>query len=102
MEDLLEQANEIQETLGRSYGLPDDVDEEDLAAGMEGSDIVGVVQAQVLNTLLLLFPTELDALGDEFLEEDEEVPSYLQEDAPEMPSASIQDPNFAVSVSRGS
>ncbi|ORX58031.1 hypothetical protein DM01DRAFT_317149 [Hesseltinella vesiculosa] len=33
MEDLLAQANEVQETLGRSYDLPDDVDEEDLAAG---------------------------------------------------------------------
>ncbi|KAI8799220.1 Snf7 family [Cladochytrium replicatum] len=53
MEDLLEQANEVQEAIGRTYGLPDDVDEEDLAA-------------------------ELDALGDELLEE-EETPSYLQD-----------------------
>ncbi|KAI8381512.1 Snf7 family [Radiomyces spectabilis] len=36
MEDLLEQANEVQETLGRSYNLPDDVDEEDLEAGIPG------------------------------------------------------------------
>ncbi|KAJ3041070.1 hypothetical protein HDV00_009970 [Rhizophlyctis rosea] len=54
MEDLMEQANDIQETLGRSYGLPDDIDEDDLEA-------------------------ELDALGDELLLEDEETPSYLQE-----------------------
>lgn len=33
MEQLMEQANEIQETIGRSYGLPDDVDEDDLEAG---------------------------------------------------------------------
>ena len=33
MEDLIEQANEIQESLGRSYGVPDEVDEEDLQAG---------------------------------------------------------------------
>ena len=33
MEDLLEQANEIQETLGRSYAVPDEVDEADLQAG---------------------------------------------------------------------
>lgn len=33
MEDLLEDANEIQEVLGRSYGCPD-VDEEDLEAGI--------------------------------------------------------------------
>ena len=33
MEDMLEQTNEIMETLGRPYGLPDDVDEDDLEAG---------------------------------------------------------------------
>jgi len=49
MADLLEQANEIQETLGRSYAVPDEIDEADLEA-------------------------ELDALA---LEEEEEGPSYL-------------------------
>ncbi|PSS35428.1 hypothetical protein PHLCEN_2v1583 [Hermanssonia centrifuga] len=49
MEDLLEQANEIQETLGRSYAVPDEIDEADLEA-------------------------ELDALQ---LEEEEEGASYL-------------------------
>ena len=34
MEELLEQANEIQETLGRSYAIPDELDEADLEAGM--------------------------------------------------------------------
>lgn len=33
MEDLIEQANEIQESLGRSYGIPDELDEADLEAG---------------------------------------------------------------------
>ena len=33
MEDMLEQANEVMETMGRSYGLPEDVDEDDLEAG---------------------------------------------------------------------
>ncbi|KAF9058007.1 vacuolar protein sorting-associated protein 60 [Panaeolus papilionaceus] len=51
MEDLLEQANEIQEMLGRSYEVPDEIDEADLEA-------------------------ELDALA---LEEEEEGPSYLQD-----------------------
>ncbi|KAJ3500955.1 hypothetical protein NLJ89_g9560 [Agrocybe chaxingu] len=50
MEDLLEQANEIQETLGRSYAVPDEIDEADLEA-------------------------ELDALALE--PEEEEGPSYL-------------------------
>jgi len=49
MEDLLEQANEIQESLGRSYAVPDELDEADLEA-------------------------ELDALQ---LDEEEEGPSYL-------------------------
>lgn len=34
MEDLLEQANDIQETMARSYGLPDGIDEDDLEAGI--------------------------------------------------------------------
>jgi len=51
MEDMIEQANEIQESLGRSYGVPDEIDETELEA-------------------------ELDALGG--LEEDE-TPSYLQD-----------------------
>jgi len=37
MEDLLEQANEIQETLGRSYAVPDEIDEADLEAGASAS-----------------------------------------------------------------
>jgi charged multivesicular body protein 5 len=36
MEDLLAQAGEVQETLGRSYNLPDDIDEDDLEAGKKG------------------------------------------------------------------
>ncbi|ORE11594.1 hypothetical protein BCV72DRAFT_300885 [Rhizopus microsporus var. microsporus] len=54
MEDLMEAANEVQESLARSYNLPDDVDVDDLEA-------------------------ELDALGDELEFEEEDVPSYLQE-----------------------
>ncbi|KAK2466077.1 hypothetical protein APHAL10511_001719 [Amanita phalloides] len=49
MEDMLEQANEIQESLARSYAVPDELDEADLEA-------------------------ELDALA---LEEEEEGTSYL-------------------------
>ncbi|KZP07750.1 hypothetical protein FIBSPDRAFT_875189 [Athelia psychrophila] len=51
MEDLIEQANEIQESLGRSYAVPDEIDEADLEA-------------------------ELDALQ---FEEEEEGPSYLSD-----------------------
>ncbi|PKK78466.1 hypothetical protein RhiirC2_652139 [Rhizophagus irregularis] len=63
MEDLLEQANDIQESLGRTYGVPEDIDEDDLEA-------------------------ELDALGDELNFEEEEEPSYLQE-TPELPNIGL-------------
>lgn len=33
MMDLMDVSNEIQETLGRSYSVPDDIDEEDLMGG---------------------------------------------------------------------
>ncbi|KAF8308259.1 hypothetical protein DL93DRAFT_2220240 [Clavulina sp. PMI_390] len=35
MQDLLEQANEVQEALGRSYAVPDEIDEEELQAGKQ-------------------------------------------------------------------
>jgi len=35
MAELLEQANEIQETVGRSYAVPDEIDEADLEAELE-------------------------------------------------------------------
>jgi len=38
MEDLLEDSNEIQEIMGRSYGVPEELDEADLQAG-EGSTV---------------------------------------------------------------
>ncbi|KAF9998564.1 hypothetical protein BGZ80_009252 [Entomortierella chlamydospora] len=65
MEEIMEQANEIQETLGRSYGVPDDVDEDELEA-------------------------ELDALGDELYEEEE--PSYLEDEALDLPAAETAEP----------
>ena len=43
MEDLLEQANEIQETLGRSYAVPDEIDEADLQAGGYSCYIMSVL-----------------------------------------------------------
>jgi charged multivesicular body protein 5 len=66
MEDMLELAGEVQETLGRAYGLPDDVDEDDLEA-------------------------ELDALGDDFLADSEDT-SYLDAvSAPDPPTGVPQD-----------
>ena len=34
MADMLDIANEIQDSLGRTYGMPDDIDEADLDAGL--------------------------------------------------------------------
>ncbi|KAF5393147.1 hypothetical protein D9757_001325 [Collybiopsis confluens] len=69
MEDLLERTNEIQETLGRSYAVPDELDEADLEA-------------------------ELDALQFEVEEEDasyltdlNKVPDFIDEPPVEVPEA---------------
>ena len=40
MEDMMEVANDVQETLGRQYGLPEDVDEDDLEAGIAHANIL--------------------------------------------------------------
>jgi charged multivesicular body protein 5 len=61
MEDLMEQAAEVQESMSRTYGVPDELDETDLEA-------------------------ELDALGEEWdAEEESGIPSYLREEATELP-----------------
>ncbi|ORY02022.1 charged multivesicular body protein 5-like protein [Basidiobolus meristosporus CBS 931.73] len=77
MADLLEQANDVQEALSRTYGLPEDIDEVDLEA-------------------------ELEALGDELLFEEEETPSYLQDNTalPEFPETpGLREPNKRQDVS---
>merc|ERR1712045_504717 len=63
MTDMLEDANEVQEVLGRSYGMPE-IDEDDLEA-------------------------ELDALGDDFALDDDT--SYL-DDAMKAPDAPEKEP----------
>uniref|UniRef100_A0A166C3K1 Charged multivesicular body protein 5 n=1 Tax=Daucus carota subsp. sativus TaxID=79200 RepID=A0A166C3K1_DAUCS len=69
MMDLMDVSNEIQESLGRSYSVPDDIDEEELMGGK-------------LFVELLLIISELDYLeADMGLEtESDSVPSYLQPD----------------------
>ncbi len=39
MMDLVDYSSEIQETLGRSYNVPDDLDEEELMGGESSSSI---------------------------------------------------------------
>lgn len=40
MEDMMETANEVQDVLGRQYGLPEDVDEDDLEAGKNSRNLL--------------------------------------------------------------
>ena len=68
MEDLLEQANEIQDALGRSYAVPDEIDEADLQAG--------ACPALCPTHYPLTRCAELDALE---LDVEEEGPSYLSD-----------------------
>lgn len=53
MEDLLEQANEIQESLGRSYAVPDELDEADLEAGKSKTFITTILSAESLQNSML-------------------------------------------------
>lgn len=63
----MEQANEIQESLGRSYAVPDEIDEADLEAGM-------YLPLHNIRALLTRTSSELDALQ---FDEEEEGTSYL-------------------------
>merc|ERR550514_2680391 len=63
LSDMMEDAQEIQEIMGQSYGVPDDFDEDDMMA-------------------------ELDMLEDEIIQEDllggaPDVPSYVKASEPE-------------------
>lgn len=102
----MEQANDVQEALGRSYNLPDEIDEDDLEAGLcyyyyyyLHSQSIHLLffgdtcdSTQNLHHILPYHFLELDALGDELNFEEEETPSYLQEDVPEMPGAVQTEP----------
>eukprot|EP00698_Gefionella_okellyi_P020581 TRINITY_DN6477_c0_g1_i1.p1 TRINITY_DN6477_c0_g1~~TRINITY_DN6477_c0_g1_i1.p1 ORF type:complete len:220 (+),score=39.47 TRINITY_DN6477_c0_g1_i1:103-762(+) len=68
LEDLLDESNDIQELMGRSYGLPDDVDEDSLEAELEGLS------------------------ADLLAEEESETPSYLS-DAPSVPTTTPSHPD---------
>ena len=54
MEDLLEQANEIQESLGRSYAVPDELDEAELEAGKSKAISTIILSAKSIQNSMLL------------------------------------------------
>jgi charged multivesicular body protein 5 len=96
MMDLMDVSNEIQETLGRSYNVPDDIDEEELMGGMPQFPILlfldnlHIFKSCMFQLKLhfsvccphsvLLMNAELDALEADMDIESESVPSYLQPD----------------------
>ena len=116
MEDMLELAGEVQDTLGRAYGLPDDIDEDDLEAGDSSCSLHRDIHYHFwpalltsvyfstcnTNTLVFLFLVpELDALGDDFLAESEDT-SYLDAvSAPDPPTGVPQDSTTGKSKTQG-
>lgn len=81
MEDLLEQANEIQETMARSYAVPDEIDEDELQAELDALSDFEDNEPSYL--------TEVTA-GPDFLDEAPHVPANELSNAPEAaPKAAI-------------
>lgn len=90
MEDLIEQANEVQESMSRTYGVPDEVDEADLEAGAFHFISLRPWLRTEPSGRASIHPssscfTELDALGDDLAEDEEGIPSYLREEGTELP-----------------
>mmetsp|Transcript_16407 Transcript_16407/g.19677 ORF Transcript_16407/g.19677 Transcript_16407/m.19677 type:complete len:235 (-) Transcript_16407:323-1027(-) len=63
MADLMDQANEIQDLLSQEYNVPDDIDDEELLSELDALELDMQMEAET---------------GD--------VPSYLQEDLPDVPA----------------
>ncbi|KAL1946524.1 hypothetical protein VTO73DRAFT_14628 [Trametes versicolor] len=72
MEDLLEQANEIQETLGRSYAVPDEIDEADLQAELDALEL------------------DVEENGPSYLDDLNKVPDFVDEAPVELPEVPEQ------------
>mmetsp|Transcript_28678 Transcript_28678/g.39613 ORF Transcript_28678/g.39613 Transcript_28678/m.39613 type:complete len:234 (-) Transcript_28678:233-934(-) len=66
MADLMDQSNEINEALAQNYAVPDDLDEADLMDELEGLEADLAAEAET-----------------------GAVPSYLQEDLPDVPSTTV-------------
>lgn len=83
---MMEEASEVQEALSRSYGTPD-IDEDELEAGRWCICISANENVIILSTAhwVGFFASELDALGDELMLDDDS--SYLDEasSAPSIP-----------------
>ncbi|CAL1701210.1 unnamed protein product [Somion occarium] len=78
MEDLLEQVNEIQESLGRSYAVPDEIDEADLQAELDALEL------------------EEEVEGPSYLADLNKVPDFVDEAPVELPETAPKEPAEAV------
>ncbi|KAJ3478638.1 hypothetical protein NLI96_g9615 [Meripilus lineatus] len=78
MEDLLEQANEIQDALGRSYAVPDEIDELDLQAELDALEL------------------EAEEEGPSYLADLNKAPDFIDEPPVELPEEPAKEPAEAV------
>lgn len=85
MADLLDMSNEVQEALGRSYGIGEEIDEADLDAEVHQRP-PSSLSFSCMNLVINLAVLQLEALGDDLFETELADSTYLDE-ATAMPSA---------------
>ncbi|CAL9058381.1 unnamed protein product [Musa banksii] len=76
---MMDLSTEIQESLGRSYNVANDIDEEELMGGMHDICVIHCIQFYLL---VWIINAELDALESDMVAkmESDAIPSYLQPD----------------------
>ncbi|KAJ1913298.1 Vacuolar protein-sorting-associated protein 60 [Mycoemilia scoparia] len=102
MADLLEQADEVQELMGRSYNLPDDVDEMDLEAELEALGDELDLENELGNDI-----AELEGGANDgklsYLDDDDDAKNKDKEQPlPEVPASNINGPQLEMAFSSGS
>ncbi|KAK7696662.1 hypothetical protein QCA50_001320 [Cerrena zonata] len=80
MEDLLEQVNEIQESLGRSYAVPDEIDEADLQAELDALEL------------------DVEEEGPSYLTNLNQVPDFVDEPPVEAVEPATKEPAEAIRI----
>jgi charged multivesicular body protein 5 len=93
MEDMIEQANEVQESLGRSYGVPDEIDEDELQAELDALYVTvekGEEESKKRFRCWHFKMLPFDS-GDDLGEEETETPSYLTDGPSALPDV-VNDP----------
>lgn len=91
LSDMMEQANEVQEVLGRTYGVPD-LDEDELEAGKI------IILYKQNKTYHVFYFLELEALTDDFALDTDT--SYLEEvSAPKVPTKEPGADSVVINVS---